>query len=112
MTNCCVKCYTSVGCSVCYIVISVWAIIMLGILAILFGVHKRGDLGELKNTDEENCKTLWINVIIYFIICVLSAISLAYRLKHPFEEEQEKGEDDEIEEFITNGAAPEPSNEK
>lgn len=115
MTNCCVKCYTSVGCSICYIVISVWAILMLGILAILFGIHKQGNLGEIENTDAENARTLWINVIIYFIICVLSSISLVYRIKHPFEDEDEKNEDDsdELLEIEENDTKPEePEKEK
>lgn len=112
MTNCCVRCYTSVGCAACYVVISVWGIVMLGIMAILFGIDKAGNIGDLNrnHTRKDNTKTLWINVIIYFIVCILSSISLCYRLKHPFEDDKANEEVDEIEEMLKN--APEEEQKK
>ncbi|EAY21769.1 hypothetical protein TVAG_237950 [Trichomonas vaginalis G3] len=95
MCKCCIATYTSVGCAACYIVISVWGIVMLGIMALLFGpIGHPGNIGDLVHTDKENCRTLWINVILYFVLCVLCTFTLFYRLKHPFQEEKVVDEED------------------
>ena len=105
MTNGCVKCYTSVCCSVFYLVISVWGIIFLGILAILFGLHKQGNIGEFHNTDEENCQAMYIAVILYVVLAIAYAIILKYRLSHPFPDNDKPVEEDD-DDIGTIGAQP------
>ena len=95
MTNFCVKCYTSVCCSIFYLVISAWGIIFLGILAILFGLHKSGNIGDFKNTDEENCQAMYIAVCIYVVLAIFYAIVLKYRLSHPFPDDSKPVDEDD-----------------
>ena len=95
MTNGCVKCYTSVFCSACYIVLSLWGIIFLGILSALFSCHKQGNIGEFTRTDEENSQSMWIATILYFVLLIVCAVILKYRLGHPFPDEDAKADDDD-----------------
>ena len=95
MVNPCVKCYTSVCCSVFYLVIGIWGIIFLGILSILFGLHKQGNIGHFSNTDEQNCQAMYIAVILYFVLTIAYVIILRYRLNHPFPSEEQALEDED-----------------
>ena len=82
--NGCFRCCCGVGCAACWIFIGIWAIIMLGILAILFSKHKQGNIGDFKRSDSENATTLLITVIIYFVLTIFCSWNLRYRLKNPF----------------------------
>lgn len=98
-----VRCYCGVGCAAIWVVISIWGFFFLGILALLFHLHKQGNIGHFKNSDETNAKVLMITWIIYIAIGILCGINLFYRIKHPFppQEDESKKEDQ-----MTNLTAP------
>ena len=92
MTNFCVKCYTSVFCSACYIFISIWGIIFLGIIAALLQADKAGDIG----LHHDQATPMWIATGLYVALLIICAIILKYRLSHPFPNEDEKVDDDDF----------------
>ena len=94
MVNCCVKCYTGTFCSACYIVISIWGFLFLGILGILFGKNKQGNIGDFKHPDSM-CRNMLIAAALYFVLGIVCAFNLKHRLAHPFPDEDAEAEDDE-----------------
>lgn len=80
-----VRCCCGVGCSVCWVVIGVWAFFFLGILALLFHKGKQGNVGHFEpGTEGDITKTLFITWIIYVVFTIGCGINLFYRIKHPF----------------------------
>ena len=90
MTNSCVRCLTGVGYSICWIAISIWAILFFGVLGILFHFHKSGNLGHL-DPDDENHKMRSIYVVlIYIVLLIYCSFQLWYRKKNPYPEDEEE----------------------
>jgi hypothetical protein len=89
MVNACLKCCCGVGCAACWIFIGVWAFFFLGILALLFKLHKSGNIGHFKFEDSENATVLLVTWIIYLALTVFCAFNLKYRLANPWPEETE-----------------------
>jgi hypothetical protein len=79
-------------------VIGVWAFFFLGILAILFGLGKQGNIGHFDSKDnKKHATTLWITWGIYVALVILCSINLWYRSNHPWpkdapEENEHKGD--------------------
>ena len=87
MVNGFVKAYTNRGCSATYIFLSVWAIIFLGILAILFKTEKYGNIGVTPSDSEELDKYYKICLyacIAYVVLLFLCVINFVWRTTHPF----------------------------
>lgn len=83
-----VKAYTSKGCSITYIFLSIWAILFLGVLAVLFKTEKYGNIGISKDEDiDKYFKVCLYACIAYVILLLLCIFNFVWRSSHPFPKE-------------------------
>jgi len=86
----CHRCCTGVGCSICCIAISIWAIIFFGVLTLLFKSGKAGNMGHVEHDNTVNAQTCLNVVIMYIVLLLYCSIQLYYRKSHPFPPEEDE----------------------
>ena len=99
MPGSCVRCYCGVPYAACYIFISIWGILFLGVMGILLKTGHKGNIGieyergvDEKKEDNRYGNVMLITVAMYFVLCVGCAFNIWWRLRNPWPEEENKDE--------------------
>ncbi|EAY18563.1 hypothetical protein TVAG_462490 [Trichomonas vaginalis G3] len=97
MLNICCLYFPKINIITYFVLVSLGGVLMLALMAILLSKGLSANLGNLVHPKEEIIKTLWINAIIYFILCILFSILFFYRFMRPASVDQKQVEDDNAE---------------
>lgn len=85
MVNSFIRCCCGTGCATCWMAISVWAFLFVGILGILLATDKQGNIGIEDGEDPHALASLCgFTVLIYVILFFLCGFNLWWRRRHPW----------------------------